>query len=499
MREDGHARDERSGPGWPASTRGGFLAAGAALGAALLGEGPGSLLRLPEALAAKPETTPALHRFVTRPDLKPPLTSITLGPGRRGAGLLFLAPSSGPGQRGALIVDDEGEVVWFRPSTPDTTMDFRAGFYKGKPVMTWWEGRHHEGVGLRGSYVVADASYREIARFISRDQLKPDFHECLLTPYDTLLVTSYDPAPADLSPVGGPRRGSVYEGVVRELEIPTGRVLFEWRSLPHVAVAETYQTEMGKNFDYFHVNSIGFDSDGNLLVSARNTWTVYKIDRRSGDVIWRLGGKRSDFAMGPGTQFAFQHDARSHEHGTLISLFDNGPVPKTKPRSRGIVIALDHERMRARLARQHIHSPALFARATGNVQVLPNGNTFVCWGITGAFTEYGPDGKVRLDGKLPEGGQNYRVFRLPWTGAPKDAPRLAAQPDSLYASWNGSTETRAWQVRAGAISSSLPVVSTVPRKGFETALPRPDAARFAQVVALDGRGRPLGRSRVVEL
>lgn len=382
-------------------------------------------------------------------------------------------------------------------------MDFRPGFYKGAPVLTWWEGKHDEGVGLRGSYVVMDASYREIARFRSRDHLKPDFHEFLLTPDGTALVTSYDPVSANLSGVGGPSGGRAYEGVVRELQIPSGRVLFEWRSLAHVAIDESYQTDMGDPYDYFHINSIGFDVDGHLLVSARNTWTIYKVSRRTGEVIWRLGGKKSDFAMGKGTAFAWQHDARSHANGRLISLFDNGPDPHTKPRSRALLLRVDAKNKRATLERQLVHSPPLFAFATGNVHVLPNGNTLVCWGTTGYFTEYGERGDVRFDARLHRRGMNYRVFRSPWVGHPKDAPRLVsrvvgARP-RLFASWNGATEVTQWELRTGTTSRTLRAEATVPKNDFETFFGIRNGVRFARVVALDRQGKPLGTSNLVKV
>jgi hypothetical protein len=382
-------------------------------------------------------------------------------------------------------------------------MDFRPGFYKGAPVLTWWEGKHAEGVGLRGSYVVVDASYREIARFVSRDRLSPDFHEFLLTPDGTALVTSYDPVPANLSAVGGPSRGRAYDGVVRELEIPTGRVLFEWRSLAHVAIDESYQTERGDPYDYFHINSIGFDVDGHLLVSARNTWTIYKINRRTGEVIWRLGGKKNDFAMGNGTAFAWQHDARSHDHGRLISLFDNGPQPHTKPRSRALVLRVNANHRRATLARQIVHSPSLFAFATGNVHALPNGNTLVCWGITGFFTEYGEHGEVRFDARLHKRGVNYRVFRSPWVGRPREAPRLVSRivgsRPRLFASWNGATEVTQWRLRTGTNSRTLRTEATVPKNDFETFFGVENGVRFARVVALDRNGKPLGTSNLVRI
>ncbi len=360
-----------------------------------------------------------------------------------------------------------------------------------------------KGVGRVGEYVIVDASYREIARFSAGNGRRPDFHELLLTPDGTALVTVYDPVPADLSAVGG-ERGIAYEGVVQELAIPSARVLSEWRSLEHVTIDESYQTEIGSPFDYFHVNSIGFDADGHLLVSARNTWTIYKIHRRTGQVIWRLGGKKSDFEMGKGTTFAFQHDARSHDRGRLISLFDNGPDPNTKPRSRALSIALDTERRRATLARELVHAPPLFARVTGNTQLLPNGNTLVCWGSTGYFTEYDAEGKTRFDAKLPEGGQNYRVFRFPWVGRPGERPRLApragpGRPAKLFASWNGATAVAAWQLRTGPRPSSLQTSLTMPRQGFETELEVAQGAGYAQVVALDRSRKPLATSNTLRL
>lgn len=445
-----------------------------------------------------------VHAFVSRPDLKPPTVTVLKRASGTGEGYLFLSPPSGPGQRGGLIIDDAGEPIWFRPSTPDTTMDVRPGLYKGNPVLTWWEGRHIQGVGLRGAYVMVDESYREIARFRSRRDVPPDFHEVLLTPDDTLLVLSYDPVPANLSSVGGKRRGKAYDGVVQELEIPSGRVLWEWRSLDHVEVGESYQKQVANPYDYFHVNSAGFDSDGNLLISARNTWGIYKVDRRTGRVIWRLGGKRSDFTMGPGTKFAFQHDARSHDGGRLLSLFDNGPVPNTKRESRGLVLELDTERMRARLAQEIRHAPPLFARVTGNAQLAENGNFLICWGSTGYFTEYAEDGEVLFDAKLPRGGQNYRVHRFPWTGRPSEPPKLAAGGPGagsrrLYVSWNGATDVASWRLRTGASEGDLSDATTTPKSGFETELEIPAGTRYAAAVALDADGEPLRTSNVVRV
>jgi hypothetical protein len=85
---------------------------------------------------------------------------------------------------------------------------------------------------------------------------------------------------------------------------------------------------------------MGLDGEGNLLLSGRNTHALYQINRKSGAVNWRLNGKKSDFAMGPGTGFAYQHDARRQPDGT-ITVFDNSGAPQVGPYSRAITLAVD--------------------------------------------------------------------------------------------------------------------------------------------------------------
>jgi hypothetical protein len=498
---NGSTRHGHGAPETVETTRAQFLAyAGAGL-VVLAGARTGGLRLGADRAAAATTPLPAdtVLSFATQPTLKPPRVTVVRPAQGVGRGHLFLAPSSGPGQRGVMILDDAGEVVWFRSTAPNTAMDFRAGMYRGKPVLSWWEGKHVKGVGKVGDYVIVDRSYKEVARFKAGRGLPPDFHEFLLTPKGTALVTVYHPVAANLSSVGGPRRGRALEGVVQELDVATGRVVFEWRSLEHVAVADSYITEVGNPFDYFHVNSVGVDHDGHLLVSSRNTWAVYKVHRASGRVIWRLGGKKSDFKMGKGTRFAYQHHARTHDNGRLMSIFDNGPHPGVKPSSRALLLALDTKKRTARLEREFTHSPSLFARVTGSAQRLANGNYLVCWGSTGQFTEFAADGAVRFDAKLPDGGQNYRVFRFPWVGLPTDAPRLAALEGALYASWNGATEVASWSVMTGSSDSNLQATGQVPRTGFETQLQPPAGARYAAAVALDRSSKPLGRSNVVTL
>jgi hypothetical protein len=484
-------------------TRAGFLrrASEGALGLSLLGAvglDGAPLLDAQDADGATLRSVDDVRHFHSRPDLRPPRLRV-LHPAESSDDYLFLAPSSGPGQRGVLILDGSGDVVWFRPTTPLTAMNFRTALYKGEPVLTWWQGRAERGLG-RGTHVVMNSRYRVIAQLPAGGGRQSDL---MLTGRGTAIVTSYEVRPANLSSVGGPSRGRVIGGIVQEIAIPSARVLHEWRSLDHVAIEESYAPYTGHAHDYFHVNSVDIDGDGNLLVSARNTWTVYKVHRTTGKVLWRLGGKRSDFRMGAGTNFAWQHDARHHDEGRLITIFDNSAAPPVAPKSRVLVLALDRRARYARLVRQYSHPRRLLAPFMGNAQVLRNGNVVVGWGGQPYVTEFHRAGGVRFDARLPTGGMNYRAFRLPWLGRPLEPPRLvsyrAAGRRRLYASWNGATEVAAWRVEAGLRLNELEVVLTRPKRGFETSLSVPPTGRFAAAVALDSEGRVLGRSKPLRL
>ncbi|HEX5853554.1 MAG TPA: arylsulfotransferase family protein, partial [Solirubrobacteraceae bacterium] len=281
---------------------------------------------------------------------------------------------------------------------------------------------------------------------------------------------------------------------------------YEWTSLDHVGLSESYESgahsSRGWPFDYFHVNSINLDRDGSLLISARNTWTVYRIDRATGQIAWRLGGKHSSFSESPQTRTAYQHDPRELPDGT-ISIFDNGSSPRVHAHSRAIVVDIDAQAGTAALAGQLTHAPDLVANSQGNMQALANGNWFVGWGQLPEFSEFGPDGELLFDAHFSGRTQSYRDFRFAWTGAPAQPPTYALQRSSsgarrVYASWNGATGVSAWRVLAGARPRGLKAVAQTARTGFETVikLPMGAAGPYLAVQALGASGQVLGTSTV---
>jgi hypothetical protein len=435
------------------------------------------------------------RRYESRPDLKPPTVEILKRTKRATPGYIFIAPKKEVVQAGPLILDNRGRVVWFLPLDTHGVTDFRAQRYRGRPVLTWWHGRPDKGGGTSG-YSIYDDSYRLVAHVQAGNGMSADIHEFKITPRNTALIT--------ISRQVRVKGRKVLEGGIQELDIKTGRVLFEWHSIDHVQLVESYYRlprDPGRIFDYFHVNSIEIDHDGNLLVSARNTHTIYKISRRTGKILWRLGGKRSDFTLGPNVRFAWQHDARRRPDGAL-TLFDNSAGPQVRKQSRGLVLRLDMKRMHAAVIRSFVHRPPIVAVDQANLQRLPGGNYFIGWGHQPRFTEFGPRGTILFDGRFGRGRvDSYRAYRLPWIGRPRrQALAVAVRSRNVYVSWNGATEVVSWQLLQGPSKTELRPVRVVAKTGFETRIPLgTDDAGWIAVRGLDRRERALGRSAAVNL
>jgi arylsulfotransferase ASST len=440
--------------------------------------------------AAQAAYAPYRH-FVSRPDLKPPRVKMLVRTRYASPGYIFIAPKKKVEEGGPLILDNRGRVIWFLPVDRRGVTDFRVQRYRGKPVLTWWRGKSADNKRL-GRYSIYDDSYRLIKYVRPGNGLSGDMHEFKITPRNTALMT--------LSHRVSVKSRNVLEGAFQEVDIRTGRVLFEWHSIDHVPLTESYYRlprNPDRTYDYFHINTIEIDHDGNYLVSSRNTHTIYKIDRRTGNIIWRLGGKRSDFKLGRGVAFGWQHDVRRQKDGTL-TMFDNEAAPKLRAQSRGLVLRVDERRKTATLLHSFVHTPAIVAVDQGNMQKLANGNYLVGWGHQPYVTEFGPHGKTLLDLRFGRSGvDSYRAYRFRWVGRPHSKPAVAVKGNTLYASWNGATEVRSWQLLGGADRKRLRPLLTVPKTGFEAAIPLPSNAPWVAVRALDRLGRSLARSAAV--
>ncbi|TDB87695.1 arylsulfotransferase family protein [Actinomadura sp. 7K534] len=476
-------------------TRRGFLIAGLAGGATLLSAvGPRG-----SGTDSRPAPAAGGGGYVTMPGVTPPQLKARRH-GRTADGLLFIAPFRGRDDADALIVDDRGEPVWIHRSDQLVT-DVRVQTYEGEPVLTYWEGERREGGYGYGVGVVLGQDYRRVAEVRTGNGVQGDFHEFVLTDRGTALLIAYPEVAADMRPIGGPRDGRVLDNRVQEIDVRTGEVLLDWSALGNLDLTETLTPPAenadgtpGKPFDPIHVNSIQDDGD-TLLLSARNSCALYSLDRRTGTVRWRLGGRRSDFPLDGKAKFAWQHDARRQPDGT-ISLFDNQIANPGDGPSRGMILDVDEEAREVTLV-QEFTDGRTFGQYMGNMQLLPGGNALVGWGSTGAVTEFTGDGRPALE-MTGVGDGSYRAYRAPWNGRPATGPAVVAAPVDdarmrVHVSWNGATGVAAWRFHTGSAPSSLAMAGSARRTGFETAATVPRARYVvAEAVAVDGSS--LGRS-----
>ena len=352
---------------------------------------------------------------------------------------------------------------------------------------------------------IYNSSYQHIATVQAGNGLSSDLHEFTITGQSTALVTAYYPVRWNVSSAKGAKPRIVLDGVVQEIDIPTGLVLFQWDSLDHVPVSASYQAipkDPGHPWDYFHLNSAQLIGNGDVIVSSRDTWAVYDVSHQTGGIVWTLGGKSSSFKMGTNTPFAFQHDARLLGHG-LMTIFDDGAgPPDVHKQSRGITLRLDTTHKTASLVVQDTHSPGVLARYEGSDQLLHNGDSLVGFGSQPWVTEFDSHGRTVFDGRFVDANQSYRAYRYTWTGTPAALPALGTRTTkgktTVYASWNGSTELARWQVLGGSSPSKLSVIAGANKAAFETAIKLGSRRTYLAVRALDSHGKVLATSKPVK-
>ena len=466
----------------------------------------------PSAPSAQTAAVPSA--YTTRPDLRAPGVTINTPAEATAPGLIFATPTATAAgtDAGVMIYDNQGELVWFKTTPGQVIGNAFVAELNGQPVLSWFEGIAPYGAGnYRGDWVVVDSSYRELTRISMKNGYEADIHDLIITPQNTAIMMAYNPVVCDGVTIKGCVVGGlVLDGVIQEVDVATGAVLFEWHSLDHIPLTDSYQSDQSQLFDYIHLNSIDLDDDGDILLSARHTSALYKIDRLTGAVEWIFGGKSTSFPNLVNDPVAapkgpdYPHDFRNRPGANSYSYFDNGV--RRKGPSRGAVVTLDPGSGTATYTTNLFHStPAnqsdLYGPTQGRLQELPNGGNLVAWGGLGVLTEYNDADTPVFDATLQAG--TYRQVRQTWTGAPTAPPTAAlatrtATSVTFAASWNGDTRTTSWRVIAGASPTSLaPVAGTTPRSGFETSVSASAAAPWVAVQALDDGGNPIGQSTPV--
>jgi hypothetical protein len=386
---------------------------------------------LAAACALAPLALVAAGPALAAPTGPPPVTITQSTPSADNAnGDIFITPTGGTANylNGAEIIDRTGKVIWFHPS-PSNATDFRTQTYQGRPVLTWTQGGvNAQGVGQVTDYIY-DTRYQQIATVQAGNGYTADSHEFLITPQNTALITIYGSAHADLTSIGGSANQLVTDGIVQEIDIPTGKVLWQWDSKDHVPYSDSHQplpASPTTAWDWFHINAVHFDTDGDLLINSRHTWTTYKVDRTTGNVIWELGGKESSFSEqaapgqvldGAGEILAWEHDPEALGNNTYTWFDNESAGTPLLPTSRSVTVKLDTINHVATLVSSNNQPEGLAASSQGDVQTTANGNQLIGWGNLNHFSEFDPAGNLVLEAAYPTGVNSYRAYRLPWKAA----------------------------------------------------------------------------------
>jgi hypothetical protein len=435
--------------------------------------------------------------------IHPPIDTMSGSDPDPGSGDIF-ADAENSIQAGPLIFDPDGRLVYFQPLHQAAAFNVEVQQYQGQSVLTYWQGYVKHSVGV-GNDMILDHSYTPIAKVSAGNGYTADLHEFQILPNGDALITAYAEVPnVDLRSVGGPKKGTLLDSIIQEINIQTGHVDWEWHAYGHITLSESYVPKTEHPYDFFHINSIQLLPNGNLLVSARGTWAIYEINMKTGRIPYNFGGKNSSFKLEPGAHFEWQHDATMQPNGT-ITVFDDGAGNyKSETQSRALRLYIHYKSHQITLAHAYTNKPPLLTNAQGSVQVLPNGNTFVGWGSAPYFTEFDTgSGRQLFSLHFKKPLQSYRGFRFPWWGQPKTPPSVDASANgsqtTVYASWNGATTVSSWQVLAGSSKNPFLMsrVGRFPKAYFETTMTVTSKQPYIAVQALNSSGQVLGTSAAV--
>lgn len=443
--------------------------------------------------AASPST------YVTVPDDFPVIT-VTVPASNTAPGYIFITSFAGPGLPTPapylMILDNQGEPVFYQKQPPN-----QAGTDLKKQPNGWLTFYDR----TIGKFRAIDETYTTVRIYGAIDRWT-NHHDFQLLPNGHQLYLIYDPRVVDMSQVvpGGHPNATVYGLVVQEVD-PNNRVVFEWSSWDHIAFTDSNFDLTAQEVDLIHANAVEVDFDGNLLVSSRHLDEVTKIDRQTGAVIWRWGGKRNQFTfVNDDRRFSHLHDIRRLPNGHY-TIYDNGNN-LTPEYSRALEYVLDQENKTATLVWEYHNTPDTFGWGMGNVQRLPNGNTVIGWGTTTpTLTEVTPDGRKAFELTMDQEHQSYRAFRFPWVGRPTWPPLLVAQAEGgrlkLYYSWNGATEVASYRIYGGKRADAVrTLLGTQVKTGFETSTDiasLPGGFCFFRVLPIDRAGHEMTPSNVV--
>ncbi len=275
-------------------------------------------------------------------------------------------------------------------------------------------------------HIVLDENLAFVDSFKMKNGYTTDFHEFKMLPNGHVLMMSYHTIIYDMSTIvaGGKTDAQLVINILQEQDRDKN-VVFEWRNIDYIPITDSDLDLTAPRINYSTLNAFDVDDDGNILASFRNHSEIMKINRETGELMWRMGGPRSEFTFVGENEanapyyHSRQHNIRRRPNGN-ITMFDNGQF-HTPPYSRAVEYSIDEENKVATLVSEWRYPNGnIFCVTAGNAETLPNGGWFIGYGVPNPqfvkrnAVEVHPDGSIALEFSLPPGVLAYRAYKFPW-------------------------------------------------------------------------------------
>jgi len=271
-------------------------------------------------------------------------------------------------------------------------------------------------IGISTKIYIMDSSY-VVVDSVGMDDYILDTHDFMAMENGHFLIFGLDLRTTDMSVIveGGDPSATVKGCVIRELD-ENKNIVFEWNSWNHFEITDTYKDLTASTIDAVHPNSLEIDYDGNILLISRGMNEVTKIDRQTGDIIWRLGGKNNQFNFADTSHmFSFPHSIRLLPNGNY-TLFDNG-TEREPAYSRAIEYSMNEVNKTIEMVWEYDADEKVYGRSGGSVQRLPSGNTIICYGGNmndPSMIEVHPDGSKAWQLNYLDENSSGGVRKYPW-------------------------------------------------------------------------------------
>ncbi|MFC2137837.1 aryl-sulfate sulfotransferase [Bacteroidota bacterium] len=350
------------------------------------------------------------------------------------------------------------------------------------------------------AYVSMDQLYNIVDTFMCQNGYETDEHDIILFENGNALIIGKESRLMDISQVveGGRTDATVVGNHIQEID-KNNNVVFEFNCWDNFDISGAAEIDLtGFTIDYVHMNSIAIDYDSNILVSSRHLSECTKINRQTGEIIWRLGGKFNQFEfINEDIMIDYQHDFNPVPGSPgNYTIYDNG---NHRGYTRIVEYKINTDSMTATKVWEYRHNPDRIVNTMGNAQRLSNGNTLINWSEAGLpkATEVNQNGEVVYEGDFTVNSACYRTFRFEWDGfSPQPYLLVESFPGKIKLIFNkfGDNNIAEYNIYGGTSPTSEDFITSTSNSWIDLTDLENQKTYYFKVTSVDNEGNESGFS-----